>query len=189
MTLGRVALDSTKVKANASKHRPMSYGRMHDKEQQLKAEVIHLLSQAEAADAEDDRRLGSTRRGDDPPAELQRRESRLRRIREAKRALEARAREEATAAGQPVDEAKPPDTAQYNFTDPESRIMHHKPDGFVQGHNVRVAVEGTLQLIVGEAVTQDTNDKQQLRPMIRTMKGQAGQAPGRTARGQWLLLR
>ena len=177
MTLGRVALDSTKVKANASKHRAMSYGRMRDKEQQLTAEVIHLLSQAEAADAEDDRRLGSTRRGDDPPAELQRRESRLRRIREAKRALEARAREAATAAGQPVDEAKPPDTVQYNFTDPESGIMHHKPDGFVQGYNVQVAVEGTLQLIVGEAVTQDTNDKQQLRPMIRTMKEQAGQAP------------
>ena len=142
MTLGRVALDSTKVKANASKHKAMSYGRMRDKEQQLTAEVIHLLSQAEAADAEDDRRLGSTRRGDDLPAELQRRESRLRRIREAKRALEARAREEATAAGQPVDEAKPPDTAQYNFTDPESRIMHHKPDGFVQGYNVQIAVEG-----------------------------------------------
>jgi transposase len=88
MTLGRVALDSTKVKANASKHKPMSYGRMRDKEQQLKAEVIHLLSQAEATDAEDDRRVGSTRRGDDLPAELQRRKSRLGRIREAKRALE-----------------------------------------------------------------------------------------------------
>jgi hypothetical protein len=130
LTLGRVALDSTKVKANASKHKAMSYGRMRGKELQLKAEVIHLLSQAEAADAEDDRRVGSTRRGDDLPTELQRRESRLRRIREAKRVLEARAREQATAAGQPVDEAKPPDTAQYNFTDPESRIMHHKPDGF-----------------------------------------------------------
>jgi transposase len=176
MTLGRVALDSTKVKANASKHKAMSYGRMRDKERQLKAEVKHLLSQAEAADAEDDRRLEPTRRGDDLPAELQRRESRLRRIREAKRALEARAREEA-AAGQPVADAKPADTAQYNFTDPESRIMHHKPDGFVQGYNVQVAVEGTLQLIVGEAVTQDTNDKQQLKPMIRTIKQQAGQAP------------
>jgi hypothetical protein len=177
LMLGRVALDSTKVKANASKHKAMSYGRIRDKEQQLKAEVIHLLSQAEAADAEADRRVGSTRRGDDLPTELQRRESCLRRIREAKRALEARAREEATTAGQPADEAKPPDTAQYNFTDPESRIMHHKPDGFVQGYNVQVAVEGTLQLIVGEAVTQDTNDKQQLKPMIRTIKEQAGQVP------------
>jgi transposase len=177
MTLGRVALDSTKVKANASKHKAMSYGRMRGKEQQLTAEVKHLLSQAEAADAEDDRRLGSTRRGDDLPAELQRRESRLRRIREAQRALEARARDETAAAGQPVDEAKPPDTAQYNFTDPESRIMHHKPEGFVQAYNVQIAVEGTLQLIVGEAVTQDTNDKQQLKPMIRTIKEQSRQRP------------
>ena len=177
MTLGRVALDSTKVKANASKHKAMSYGRMRDKAQQLQAEVKYLLSQAEAADAEDDRRLGPSRRGADLPAELQRRESRLRRIREAKRALEARARDEAAAAGEPTTAAKPPDTAQYNFTDPESRIMHHKPDGFVQGYNVQVAVEGTLQLIVGEAVTQDTNDKHQLRPMIRTIHQQARQAP------------
>lgn len=177
LTLGRVALDSTKVKANASKHKAMSYGRMRDKEQQLKAEVKQLLSQAEAADADDDRRLGPTGRGDDLPAALQRRESRLRRIRDAKRVLEARAREEAAAAGEPVDDATPPDTAQYNFTDPESRIMHHKPEGFVQGYNVQVAVEGTLQLIVGEAVTQDTNDKQQLKPMIRLIKQQAGQTP------------
>jgi transposase len=177
MSLGRVALDSTKVKANASKHKAMSYGRMREKEHQLTTEVKQLLSQAEAADAEDDRRLGPTGRGDNLPMELQRRESRLRRIREAKRALETRAQEEAAAAGQPSEEAKPPDTAQYNFTDPESRIMHHKPDGFVQGYNVQVAVEGTLQLIVGEAVTQETNDKQQLTPMIRTIKHQARQAP------------
>jgi Transposase DDE domain len=91
--------------------------------------------------------------------------------------LEARARDETAAAGQPVDEAKPPDTAQYNFTDPESRIMHHKPEGFVQAYNVQIAVEGTLQLIVGEAVTQDTNDKQQLKPMIRTIKEQSRQRP------------
>ena len=137
----------------------------------------YLLSQAEAADAEDDRRLGSSRRGGDLPAELQRRESRLRRIQEAKRALEARARDEAAAAGDADTAVKPPDRAQYNFTDPESRIMHHKPDGFVQGYNVQVAVEGTLQLIVGEAVTQETNDKRQLRPMIRTIQQQARQIP------------
>ena len=177
LTLGRVALDSTKIKANASKHKAMSYGRMPDKMRQLKAEVHELLTQAEAADAEADRRLGPTRRGDDLPAELQRRDSRLRRIREAKRALEARARDEAAAAGEPADGATPADRAQYNFTDPESRIMHHKPEGFVQGYNVQVAVEGTLQLIVGEAVTQETNDKQQLAPMIRTITAQAKQSP------------
>jgi hypothetical protein len=108
---------------------------------------------------------------------LQRRESRLHRIQAAKRALEARARDEATADGDAATAVKPPDTAQYNFTDPESRIMHHKPDGFVQGYNVQVAVEGTLQLIVGEAVTQETNDKRQLRPMIRTIQQQARQTP------------
>jgi transposase len=177
MTLGRVALDSTKVKANASKHKAMSYGRMRAKAQQLRAEVKYLLTQAEAADAEDDRRLGPSRRGGDLPAELQRRESRLRRIQEAKRALEARVREEATAAGESETAVKPADSAQYNFTDPESRIMHHKPDGFVQGYNVQVAVEGTLQLIVGEAVTQETNDKRQLSPMIRTIHQQSGQTP------------
>jgi transposase len=177
LRLGRVALDSTKIKANASKHKAMSYGRMPEKMRQLKAEVHQLLTQADAADAEDDRRLGPARRGDDLPAELQRRESRLRRIREAKRALEARARDEATAAGEPAPQAKPSDRAQYNFTDPESRIMHHKPEGFVQGYNVQVAVEGTLQLIVGAAVTQETNDKQQLAPMIRTITAQAGQLP------------
>ena len=177
MTLGRVALDSTKVKANASKHKAMSYGRMRERAQQLRAEVQYLLSQAEAADAEDDRRLGASRRGGDLPAELQRRESRLRRIQQAKRALEARARDEAAAPGDAETAVKPPDGAQYNFTDPESRIMHHKPDGFVQGYNVQVAVEGTLQLIVGEAVTQETNDKRQLRPMIRTIQQQARQTP------------
>lgn len=177
MTLGRVALDGSKVKANASKHKAMSYGRMREKERQLKAEVNHLLSHAEATDAEEDARHGPEGRGDDLPSELQRRESRLKRIREAKRALEARAREEAEEAGAPADAPKPADTAQYNFTDPESRIMHHGPDGFVQGYNVQVAVEGTLQLIVGEAVTQETNDKQQLRPMIAVIKEQAGQTP------------
>jgi transposase len=177
MTLGRVALDSTKIKANASKHKAMSYGRMREKEQRLQAEVHQLLAQAAAADAEEDRRLGSTRRGDDLPADLQRRESRLRRIREAKQALETRAREAATATGQPADAATPPDPAQYNFTDPESRIMHHKPEGFVQGYNVQVAVEGLHQLIVGEAVTQETNDKQQLPPMVRTITQQAGHTP------------
>ena len=78
--------------------------------------------------------------GDELPAELQRRESRLQRIREAKRALEARAKDEAAAAGQPTDSAKPDPKAQYNFTDPESRIMKG-PDGFVQAYNVQVAVD------------------------------------------------
>lgn len=173
--VGRVALDGSKVKANASKHKAMSYGRMREKQQQLREEVKELLAQAEAADAAEDAEYGPDRRGDELPAELQRRESRLKRIREAKRVLEARAKEEAAAKGQPVDSAKPDSKAQYNFTDPESRIMKG-PDGFVQAYNVQVAVDD-LQLIVGQAVTQETNDKQQLMPMMTTIEQQSGDTP------------
>jgi transposase len=173
--VGRVALDSSKVQANASKHKAMSYGRMRDKQRQLREEVKQLLDQAEAADAAEDAEYGPDRRGDELPAELQRRESRLNRIREAKRALEARAKDEAAAAGTPAESAKPDPKAQYNFTDPESRIMKG-PDGFVQAYNVQVAVDD-LQLIVGQAVTQETNDKQQLMPMVTTIKQQSGDLP------------
>jgi transposase len=173
--VGRVALDGSKVQANASKHKAMSYGRMREKQQQLRDEVTALLAQAEAADAEDDAEFGPDRRGDELPAELQRRESRLKRIRDAKRALEARAKDEAAAAGQPVDSAKPEAKMQYNFTDPESRIMK-SPDGFVQAYNVQVAVDD-LQLIVGQAVTQETNDKKQLLPMITIIERQSGETP------------
>ena len=158
--LGRVAVDGTKVKANASKHKAMSFGRMPEKERQLKAEVQELLAQAEATDADEDRRHGPDRCGDELPAELQRRESRLQRIREAKRALRDRARAKAVAAGAPKETATPAAKDQYNFTDPDSRIMPHGPDGFVQGYNAQVAVDATRQLIVGQAVTQDPNDKQ-----------------------------
>ncbi len=119
--------------------------------------------------------MGADQRGDDLPAELQRRETRLRRIREAKRALEARAKDAAAAAGQPRETAKPEAKAQYNFTDPDSRIMP-SPDGFVQAYNVQVAVD-EFQFIVGHAVTQETNDKKQLVPMIRTIERQAGETP------------
>jgi hypothetical protein len=173
--VGRVALDGSKVKANASKHKAMSYDRMGTKTRQLRDEVQQLLAQAEAADAAEDVTYGADRRGDELPAELQRRESRLKRIREAKRALEARAKEEAAATGEPADTVKPDPKAQYNFTDPESRIMKG-PDGFVQAYNVQVAVD-ELQLIVGQAVTQETNDKQQLLPMITTIVQQSGDTP------------
>jgi transposase len=173
--VGRVAIDGSKVKANASKHKAMSYGRMREKQTQLREEVRQLLAQAEAADAADDAEYGTDRRGDGLPAELQRRESRLKRIREAKRALEARAKDEAAAAGQPTESVKPDPKAQYNFTDPESRIMKG-PDGFVQAYNVQVAVD-ELQLIVGQAVTQETNDKKQLLPMITTIEQQSGDTP------------
>src|SRR5947207_3736666 len=99
--VGRVAIDGSKVKANASKHKAMSYDRMRDKQQQLRDEVTQLLAQAEAVDAAEDAEYGADRRGDELPAELQRRESRLKRIREATRALNARAKEDAAATGQP----------------------------------------------------------------------------------------
>jgi transposase len=173
--VGRVALDGSKITANASKHKAMSYDRMRAKQQQLREEVSQLLAQAEAVDAAEDAEYGTDRRGDELPAELQRRDSRLKRIRDAKRALEARAKDEATAKGEPAESAKPDPKAQYNFTDPESRIMKG-PDGFVQASNVQVAVND-LQLIVGQAVTQETNDKKQLLPMITAIEQQSGDTP------------
>jgi transposase len=173
--LGRVALDGTKVKANASKHKAMSYQRMGEKQRQLRAEVQQLLAEADATDAAEDAAHGAGRRGDELPAELHRRESRLERIREAKRVLKARAKDAAVAAGQPAESATPDPKAQYNFTDPESRIMKG-PDGFVQAYNAQVAVDD-LQFIVGQAVTQETNDKKQLVPMIATITQQSGSTP------------
>ena len=176
MRIGRVVLDGTKVKANASKHKAMSYDRMKEKVKDLRSEVKDLLAQAEAADAADDERYGRNKRGDELPEELARRETRLKRIREAKRALEARARDKAEAEGGSADKAKPKDKDQYNFTDPESRIMKGA-DGFVQGYNAQAAVEPDLQLIVGQTVTQATNDKEQLVPMVATIEQQSGQRP------------
>jgi hypothetical protein len=176
MKLGRVVLDGSKMKANASKHKAMSYGRMQEDERRIKEEVKRLLEQAEAVDAEEDARYGADRRGDELPAELARRETRLQRIREAKRALEERAREQAKSKDQPAEKAKPEAKMQYNFTDPESRIMKGA-DGFVQAYNAQIAVEPDFQLIVGQRVTQAANDKQQLVPMVDAMQEQARQKP------------
>ena len=179
MQLGRVAIDGSKLKANASKHKAMSYRRIEEEQQRLRDEVRRLLGRAEAADAEEDVAYGLDRRGDELPAELARREQRLRRIGEAKRALEERARAAAAAAGkdEPAQkEAKPEAKAQYNFTDPESRIMKG-PDTFVQAYNAQIAVEPELQLIVGQAVTEQANDKQQLLPMMNKVVEQSGQKP------------
>ena len=176
MKVGRVALDGTKVKANASKHKAMSYDRTGEKEKQLKAEVQQLLEQGEAADAEEDARYGKDRTGEELPVELERRETRLKKIREAKRALQERARQQAVAEGSDPKQARPKDKDQYNFTDPESRIMKGA-EGFVQAYNAQAAVEPDLQLIVGQTVTQATNDKQQLTPMVEVVEQQSGQRP------------
>jgi len=176
--LGRVSLDGTKLRANASKHKAMSYGRMKEKQQQLKEEVRQLLEQAEAADKEEDRQYGD-KRGDELPEELQRRETRLAKIKEAKKVVEQRARDKAAEEGKSAAEAKlakPDDKDQYNFTDPESRIMKGG-DGFVQGYNAQAAVEPTLLLIVGQTVTEAANDKKQLMPMVELIEQQSGQRP------------
>ena len=141
MKLGHLALDGTKVKANAS--RAMSYRRMQDKEKQLKSEVAELLRRAGEVDEEEDRRYGKDQRGDELPEELAFRESRLRKIREAKAALEAEAQapEAAEAAGR-RHPGVPEDQAQRNFTDPESRIMPG-PGGrdFQQAYNCQAVVD------------------------------------------------
>jgi hypothetical protein len=171
-----VVLDGSKVKANASKHKAMSYGRMQEDEKRLQAEVKRLLEQAEKTDAEEDARYGREGSGDELPAELARRETRLQKIREAKRALEERAREQAKSKGEPEAKAKPKAKMQYNFTDPESRIMKGA-DGFVQAYNAQMAVEPELQLIVGQKVTQAANDKQQMKPLVELIQEQSGQKP------------
>jgi transposase len=176
LKLGRVALDGSKVKANASKHKAMSYGRMEETEKLLRKEVQGLMKQAEAADEEEDKRYGRDRRGDELPEEMQRRETRIARIQEAKKTLEERAREKAKSEGKDSKEAKPEPKAQYNFTDPESRIMKG-PDGFVQGYNTQVAVEPLFQLVVGQTVTQAANDKQQMVPLVEAIQEQSGQRP------------
>jgi transposase len=176
--LGRVSLDGTKLKANASKHKAMSYARMQEKQKQLKEEVKQLLDQAAAADEQEDRQYGN-QRGDELPEELRRRETRLAKIKEAKKVIEQRARDKAAEEGQSAEEAKrakPEDKDQYNFTDPESRIMK-SGDGFVQGFNAQAAVEPELLLIVGQSVTEATNDKKQLKPMVELIEQQSGQRP------------
>jgi transposase len=166
--LGRVAIDGTKIKANASKHKAMSYGRMRTEEAALEQEVQTLLRQAEAVDRDEDARHGADRRGDELPAELARRESRLHRIREAKAALEAEARARASAEGKPPDDAVPPDKTQRNFTDPEAKIQKTS-DGFIQGYNAQIAVDSQAQIIVAQHVTPAAPDVQQLVPVVNAI--------------------
>ena len=168
--LGHVALDGTKVRANASKHKAMSYGRMMEREGQLAAEV----------DEEEDRRYGKDRRGDELPEELAFRESRLRKIREAKAALEAEARAEAEQA---ESEGRnhpgvPDDKAQRNFTDPDSRIMPG-PGGrdFQQSYNCQAVVDSAHQVIVAARATDQPSDKGQAVSMIEETILNVGAVP------------
>jgi transposase len=205
--LGHVAIDGTKIQGNASKHKAMSYERMGETEKKLQEEVQELLKRADAVDAAEDEQHGKGQSGEELPAELARRESRLAKIGAAKAELEAEAkqkaeekkaaaeakiaerREQAARTGkkaggrdpQVPDLAKaiPDPKAQRNFTDPDSRIM---PDGshkgsFVQGYNAQAAVDGGAQVIVAAEVTQETNDKHQLAAMLELVKQNVGAKP------------
>ena len=180
MKLGHVALDGAKVKANASKHKAMSYRRMKEKEAQLEAEVAELLRRAQEVDDAEDRRYGRDKRGDELPQELSFREGRLRKIREAKAALEAEAQAEAEQAGSGgrSHPGVPGDKAQRNFTDPESRIMP-MPGGrdFQQAYNCQAVVDGAHQVIVAARATNQASDKQQGAPMIEQAIANAGAVP------------
>ncbi len=171
VTLGRIALDGTKLKANASLHRAMSYGRMTEREAALAAEVRAILEEAEALDAAEDARHGDAR-GDELPAELRRRETRLARIREAKAALEAEAKER---AGDP--DAVPEAKAQRNFTDPESRIMRSKPDGFIYGYNAQAAVDDAHQVIVATTLDASATDTGALPALLDAIEANTGRRP------------
>ena len=192
-----VALDGTKIKANASKHKAMSYERMENRAAELEAEVAKWLSAAEAADAAEDKLYGRDKTGDEMPDWVADKKLRAERIRkakaeleaeakaaaEAKRKAEAAAAEKRAAAGRrkPGRQAAPPSTEpdakdQKNFTDPQSRIMKSK-DGFVQAYNAQAAVDAEAQIIVAHDVTQSPVDCGQLVPMTDAIETNLGRKP------------
>ena len=179
--LGHVALDGTKVKANASRHKAMSYRRMQDKRAKLEAEVAELMRRAQEADDEEDARYGTERCGDELPRELAFREGRLRKIREAMTALEAEAQEasEQSQAEGREHPGVPGDKAQRNFTDADSRIMP-APGGrdFVQAYNCQAVVDSAHQVIVAARATNLSSDKQQAVGMVEEAIGNSGAVPG-----------
>ena len=202
--LGHVALDGTKIKANASKHKAMSYERMKKREAELKAEVDRWLEAAEAADAEEDKLYGG-KRGDELPDWVSDKQKRLEKIRQAKAELEAQARAAAEAegkaraaaedkrkaeggkktgasaslkAGKPATppKAEPDGKAQRNFTDPESRILKTR-DGYIQGYNAQAAVDGEDQVIVAHTLTNSSSDQAQLAPLLDRTRANLGRNP------------
>ena len=175
--LGHVALDGTKVRANASRHKAMSYRRMKEKEAQLAAEVAELLRRAQEVDDEEDRRYGQDKRGDELPEELAFREGRLETIREAMAALEAEAQAAAEAEGK-EHPGVPDDKTQRNFTDAESRIMPG-PGGrdFQQAYNCQAVVDHAHQVIVAARATNQSSDKQQAAAMMQETIDNVGAVP------------
>lgn len=194
--LGHVSLDGTKIKANASKHKAMSYARMKTREAELKAEVDRWLKAAEAADREEDK-LHGERRGDELPDWVADKHKQLAKIRQAKAELEAEAKaaaeaeikaraeaeEQRQAEGRkkPGKQPAPPKTepdgkAQRNFTDPESRILKTK-DGYIQGYNGQAAVDGAHQIIVAQTLTNSSSDQAQLAPLLDRIRSHLGRNP------------
>lgn len=200
--LGHISLDGTKVKANASKHKAMSYGRMEKTIQQLEAEVQQLLEEAQTIDENEDAKYGKGKRIDEIPKELQRRQERIAKIKAAKQSIEDQAKAEAEAQRQAIQEKadalekvgksrkgrkpkepsdEPDSKAQRNFTDPDSPIMKDGASkAFEQAYNCQIAAN-EAQVIVGRNVTQETNDKQQLKPLIEDVKETNGEKPGKVS--------
>jgi transposase len=191
--LGHVALDGTKVAANASRHKAMSYGRMCEAEKRLAAEVSAWFARAEATDTSEDREHGADKRGDEMPDWVANKAVRLERIRAAKAALEA----EAKAPPPAVDDegagpssgmvgrngraprgphGEPPDKAQRNFTDPDSRILPHQ-GGVVQGYNAQIAVDGAHQIITSQRVQTSPADCKALKPLLAAARAVLGANP------------
>ena len=194
--LGHVSLDGTKIKANASKHKAMSYERMKKREAELAAEVDRWLKAAEAADAQEDRLYGE-KRGDEMPDWVADKQKRLLKIREAKAALEAEAKTAAEEEMRRQKEAEekrkaqgrkkkgktpappkqePEGKTQRNFTDPESRILKTK-DGYIQGYNAQAAVDGAHQIIVAQTLTNASSDQAQLAPLLDGIRANLGSNP------------
>ncbi len=190
--LGTLILDGTKVKANASKHKAMSYERMKKTEKQLRREIRAITALAKQEDAAEDVEFGPDFRGDELPEELARRDSRLKKIQAAKARLEARQKEEDQQAGRrPGDDKEskrgpkfkrrfgvPPDKKQDNFTDPESRIMKDS-SGYQQCFNAQAAVDEKSQLIVATGLINNAADVGQLEPMLKTAQANTGEKPKR----------
>jgi len=174
--LGHVSLDGTKVRANASKHKAMSYGRMVVKEEKLQAEIKRWFEEAERQDQAEDEEYGEDDDGYSVPPDIAESVKRLAAIRLGKGRLEQDAREKAETAGNDPGEAVVSDRSQTNFTDPESRIMH-TPDGFQQCYNAQVAVDAETQIIVAYEVSQAPPDVQRLRPMLKRIVDFNGRAP------------
>jgi transposase len=198
VSLGHVALDGTKIRANASKHKAMSYSRMKTAEPALAAEVAQWLATAAASDACEDASYGVNRRGDELPEWVTNKQHRLEKIRAAKAALETEAAALVRKEEAPLDRPRrgrpaknppgmPRDRVQRNFTDPDSRIMKAR-DGFIQGYNAQAAVDADHQVIVAQGLTNQASDAHQLEPRhhvrgyVATGRQQHGMASATGAR-------